>query len=69
MKNTQLSELMTAKDHQIAELKRIVSILNDSLSECFEFVQDVEFDNPSDKTANIIGRADEAMFQASEVIK
>jgi hypothetical protein len=69
MQNTQTPELMTAKDHQIAELKRVVSILNESLSECFEFVQDVEFNNPSHKTADIIGRADEAMFQASEAIK
>jgi hypothetical protein len=69
MQNTHTSELMTAKDHQIAELKRIVSLLNDSLSECFEFVQDVEFNNPSHKTSEIIERADEAMFQASEAIK
>lgn len=51
------------------ELLRIISLLNDSLSECFEFVQDAEFDRPSQKTATILERAEEAMFQASEVLK
>lgn len=51
------------------ELLRIISILNDTLSECFEFVQNAEFDRPSQKTATILERAEEAMFQASEVLK
>jgi hypothetical protein len=55
--------------HDPQELLRIISLLNDSLLECFEFVQDAEFDHPSHKTATMLERADEAMFQASEVLK
>jgi len=67
--NTTNAEAGTAKDSRIQELLEVVSILKDSLSECLEYVQAEEFNNPSNKTSNILGRADEAIYQADEVLK
>lgn len=67
--NTPSAEAMTAKDHRIQVLLETISTLRSSLEECFEYVQAEEFNNPSDKTANIIGRADDAIWQADEVTK
>ena len=63
------AEAMTAKDLRIKELLETISALRSSLEECFEYVQAEEFNNPSNKTANIIGRADDAIWQAEEVAK
>ena len=63
------AEAMTAKDHRIQVLLETISALRSSLEECFEYVQEEEFSNPSNKTANIIGRADDAIWQADEVTK
>ena len=60
---------MTAKDHRIKELLETISVLRSSLEECFEYVQREEFNNPSNKTANIIGQVDDALWQADEVAK
>jgi hypothetical protein len=67
--NTTNAEAGTAKDSRIKELLEVVSILKDSLSECLEYVQAEEFNNPSNKASNILGRADEAIYQADEVLK
>jgi len=67
--NTTNAEARTAKDSRIQELLEVVLLLKDSLSECLEYVQTEEFNNPSNKTSNILGRADEAIFQADEVLK
>jgi len=67
--NTPSAEAMTAEDHRIKQLLSIIYNLRESLNECFDFVQDVEFDRPSHKTANILGRAEEAIFQADFVLK
>jgi len=63
------AEAMTAKDHRIQVLLETISALRSSLEECFEYVQVEEFNNPSNKTANIIGRVDEAIWQADEATK
>jgi hypothetical protein len=67
--NTTNAEARTAQDSRIQELLEVVSLLKDSLSECLEYVGIEEFNNPSNKTSNILGRADEAIFQADEVLK
>jgi hypothetical protein len=67
--NTTTAEAGTAKDSRIQELLEVVSLLKDSLSECLEYVKAEEFSNPSNKTSNILGRADEAIYQADEVLK
>lgn len=67
--NTTHAEAMTAKDRRTQELLSIIYNLRESLNECFDFVQDVEFDRPSHKTANILGRAEEAIFQADFALK
>jgi len=69
MQTTQTAEAMTAKDHRIQVLLETISALRSSLEECFEYVQVEEFNNPSNKTANIIGRVDEAIWQADEATK
>ena len=70
MQTTQTNaEAMTAKDHRIQVLLETISVIRSSLEECFEYVQAEEFNNPSNKTANIIGRVDEAIFQADEATK
>ena len=70
MQTTQTNaEAMTAKDHRIQVLLETISALRSSLEECFEYVQAEEFNNPSNKTANIIGRIDEAIWQADEATK
>ena len=70
MQTTQTNaEANTAQDVRIKELLEIISALRSSLEECFEYVQAEEFNNPSNKTANIIGRADDAISQADEVTK
>ena len=63
------AEAMTAQDLRIKELLETISTLRSSLEECFEYVQAEEFNNPSNKTAGIIGRADDAIWQADEVLK
>ncbi len=63
------AEAMTAKDLRIKELLEVISALRSSLDECFEYVQAEEFNNPSNKTAGIIGRVDDAIWQADEVLK
>jgi hypothetical protein len=65
--NTTNAETMTAKDHRIQVLLETISALRSSLEECFEYVQEEEFNNPSNKTADIIGRADDAIYMADGV--
>jgi len=63
------AEAGTAKDSRIQELLEVVSLLKDSLSECLEYVKAEEYHWPSNKTENIVRMADEAIYQADEVLK
>ena len=64
------AEAMTAKDHRIKELLETISTLRSSLEECLDFVQQKhDYDNPKSRTARLLERIDEAMWQADEVTK
>ena len=64
------AEAMTAKDHRIQELLETISTLRSSLEECLDFVQQKhDYDNPKSRTARLLERIDEAIWQADEVTK
>lgn len=64
------AEAMTAKDLRIKELLETISALRSTLDECLDFVQqEHDYDNPKGKTARLIERIDEAIWQSDEVLK
>ena len=68
--NTPNAEAMTAKDLRIKELLETISTLRSSLEECLDFVQQKhDYDNPKSRTARLLERIDEAIWQADEVTK
>lgn len=68
--NTTNAEAMTAKDLRIKELLETISTLRSSLEECLDFVQqEHDYDKPKGRTARLLERIDEAIWQADEVTK
>ena len=70
MQSTHINaELATAQDRKEKEYRLAITHLKACLAECLEYIQDIEFDRPSRKTANMLERGEDAIWDAERIMK
>lgn len=62
-------ELVTTQDGKEREYRIAITYLKACLAECLEYIQDIEFDRPSHKTANMLERGEDAIWDAERIMK